>query len=113
MIPRNIMFRIANALRNELFFAFPVKGTNLKNSINVEPTENGLVISMLEYGKYVEFGSNPHVIEPKDKKALKFEVGGETVIVKKVWHPGVRPTYFVRNTILNKLPGIIQREMSR
>jgi len=113
MIPYNIMFRIANSLRNELFFAFPVKGTNLKNSIDVVPTERGLMISMLEHGKYVEFGSNPHVIRPKNKKALKFDVGGETVIVRKVWHPGVRPTYFVRNTILNKLPGIIQREMSR
>jgi len=113
MIPSNILFRIANALRNELFFAFPVKGTDLKNSINVVPTERGLMISMLEHGKYVEFGSNPHVIKPRVKKALKFTVDGEEVIVKKVMHPGTRPTYFVRNTILNKLPGIIEREMSR
>ena len=113
MIPQNILFRIANALRNELLFAFPVKGTDLKNSIKVVPTERGLMISMLEYGKYVEFGSNPHVIRPRIKKALKFEVEGKDVIVKKVMHPGVRPTYFVRNTILNKLPGIIARELSR
>ena len=113
MISYNILFRIANALRNELLAAFPVKGTDLKNSIKVIPTEKGLLISMLEYGKYVEFGSNPHIIRPKNKKALKFQIGGEDVIVKEVKHPGVRPTYFVRNTIREKLPGIIQRELAR
>ncbi len=113
MIPANVMFRIANALRNELLLAFPVKGTNLKNSIDVVPTEKGVLISMMEHGKYIEFGSNPHVIKPKNKKALKFIVDGEEVIVKSVKHPGIRPTYFVRNTIKDKLPGIIAREMSR
>lgn len=113
MIPANIMFRIANALRNELLLAFPVKGTETKNSINVFPTERGLMISMNVIGKYIEFGTNPHVISPKTKKALKFSVDGKDVIVKKVRHPGTRPTYFVRNTILNKLPGIIEQEMSR
>ena len=135
MIDQNTLFRIANALRNELFFAFPVKGTDLKNSINVEPTERGLMISMLEYGKYVEFGSNPHVIRAKNKKVLAVPIkdwagdspnrygsgklpmlskdGRFVLLGKKVRHPGVRPTYFVRNTVMNKLPGIIQKELSR
>ncbi len=135
MIPQNKLFRIANALRNELFFAFPVKGTDLKNSINVVPTERGLRISMMEYGRYVEFGSNPHVIRAKNKKVLAVPIknwSGESpnkygsgklpmlskdgkfvLLGKKVKHPGVRPTWFIRNTILNKLPGIIAKELSR
>ncbi|KKL54083.1 hypothetical protein LCGC14_2268950 [marine sediment metagenome] len=113
MITQAALFRIANALRNELVLVCPVDTGILKNSINVGPTERGLLISMVEYGKFVEFGSNPRTIRPTRKKALKFTAGGETVIVRSVRHPGIRPTYFVRNTILNKLPGIIQRELSR
>ena len=113
MIPLATLLRIANALRNELVLVCPVDKGILRNSINVGPTERGLLISMVVYGKFVEFGSNPYVIKPVSKKALKFRVGGKTVIVRSVRHPGIRPTYFVRNTILNKLPGIIQRELSR
>ncbi len=113
MISQSVLFRIANQLRNELFLAFPVKGTDLKNSIKVVPTERGLLISMMEHGKYIEFGSNPHVIRPKNKKFLKFEIDGKEIFAKEVKHPGNRPTYFIRNTILNKLPGIIEKELSR
>lgn len=113
MIPGNILFRIANALRTELVLVCPVDTGRLVSSIKVFPTEKGLMISMVEYGKFVEFGSNPRIIKPVIKKALKFKADGEDVIVKKVKHPGIRPTYFVRNTILNKLPAIIAREMSR
>lgn len=113
MIPGNILFRIANALRNELVMVCPVDTGRLRSSIKVVQTERGLLISMVDYGKFVEYGSNPRIIKPVIKKALKFKMDGEIVIVKKVMHPGIRPTYFVRNTILNKLPGIIARELSR
>lgn len=113
MIPGNVMFNIANALRTELVLVCPVDTGILRNSINVSPTEKGLMITMVEYGKYVEFGSNPRVIRPRSKKALKFKADGDFVIVKKIMHPGTRPTYFVRNTIKDKLPGIVERELSR
>jgi len=55
----------------------------------------------------------PHIIKPKDKKALKFKAGGENVFAKVVHHPGTRPNPFIRNTIRNKLGEIIQQEITK
>jgi len=55
----------------------------------------------------------PHIIKPKDKKALKFKVGNGKVFAKVVKHPGTRPNPFIRNTIRNKLAGIIQEEITK
>lgn len=56
---------------------------------------------------YIEEGTKPHIIRPKNKKALAFEAGnnyktksgkqvvaGDTVIVKEVKHPGTDPKPF-------------------
>ena len=52
-----------------------------------------------EIVEYLEFGTRPHVIEPRDPGGvLAFEVGGETVFAKKVFHPGTKPLGFVRMT---------------
>lgn len=47
---------------------------------------------------FLEYGTKPHVIEPEDKEALRFEVGGDEVFAKRVYHPGTRPLGFVRRT---------------
>lgn len=111
---------IALELENSLKLAAPVnKNTSAKNrgdlrrSINIEPTSRGVKITMVEYGKYVEFGTVPHVITPKSKKALAFQSGGKTIITKKVNHPGTRPNNFIRRTLRAKLPGIIERNIAR
>jgi len=78
---------------------------------------------MVDYGKFVEFGSPPHIITPKNKKALKFEVGkkerlsgnkkGKTIVfAKKVKHPGTRPNPFIRNTIQTKLQNMILKAIN-
>jgi len=103
--------RIANRLRNELVLKCPVDTGILRNSIKVKPSEEGLIIWMAEYGKWIEFGTPPHIISPKNKKALKFKVGGKEVIVKKVKHPGTRPNPFVRTAINTKLQNIIIEEL--
>lgn len=105
--------RIAVRMQNELIVVAPVDTGRLKNSIKVTSTENGISIFMVDYGKFVEFGTPPHTIEPKEKKALRFEVGGDELIRKKVKHPGTRPNPFIRNTIQNKLKQIIIEEISR
>ena len=115
---------IARRLQNELVLSCPVDTGRLRNSIKVRADENGLVIWMVDYGKFVEFGTPPHVITPKEKEALKFEIGrierlsgkktGKNIVfAKKVKHPGTRPNPFVRNTIQNKLRNIIIEELSR
>jgi len=115
---------IALRIQNELMIACPVDTGRLKNSIKVRETNYGIVIWMADYGRFVEFGTLPHIINPKDKKALKFEVGKKErlgkkgqkarfVFAKEVKHPGTRPNPFIRNTIQNKLKEIILEEISR
>lgn len=107
------MFDIAIRLQNELLITCPVDTGRLKNSIKVLPQDQGLIIGMVGYGKFVEFGTPPHVIIPTEKKALKFKAGGEEIIVKKVQHPGTRPNPFVRTALFTKLGKIIEEEIIR
>ena len=102
---------IARRIQNELILVVPVDTGRLKNSIKVISSKEGIVIWMVDYGKYVEFGRNPRVIVPVNKKALAFKKGGKTIIVKKVKQGAVRPNPFIRNTLQNKLRGIIVEEL--
>ena len=105
------MFAISLDLQEELKKASPVDTSTLRNSIKVFVTSKGLEIFMKEYGLYVEYGTPPHTIEPKNKKALKFKSGGENIIVKKVRHPGTRPNPFIRTTFKQKLAKIIHQRL--
>lgn len=49
------------------------------------------------YAPYVEFGTAPHVILPKDKKALYWP--GAAHPVSKVNHPGTKPNQFMERII--------------
>lgn len=100
---------IALILQSELKRACPVDTSRLRQSIKVRVIPGGLRIFMAEYGKDVEFGTAPHVIRPKNKKALKFKSGGKTIITKQVNHPGTRPNPFIRDTLYRKLPDIIKK----
>ena len=92
----------------------PVKTGNLKNKINFRVLDkNKLEIFMPGYGLYVEFGTPPHIIRPKNKKSLKWTVGGKDVFAKIVHHPGTRPQPFIRNTFKAELPGIIVNNLKR
>jgi phage gpG-like protein len=50
----------------------------------------GAVGTNVEYAAIQEYGGRTpaHVIEPKNKKALAFEIGDETIIRRQVHHPG-------------------------
>jgi len=57
---------------------------------------SGLVLRWFptaSYAPYVEFGTKPHVIEPKDKKALYWP--GAAHPVKRVNHPGTKANDFM------------------
>ncbi len=127
---KTVLWSIAIRLQNELVLVCPVDGSGLVNSIRVRPnsTNSGLIISMNENGKYVEFGTPPHIIRAKDKGVLHWhKTKGRTqhshphssamqedaFFAKEVKHPGTRPNPFIRNTVRNKLPKIIQEEMAR
>jgi HK97 gp10 family phage protein len=58
-------------------------------SVSIYPTVN--------YAKFVEYGTKPHVILPKRAKALRFKTkGGKWVITRKVQHPGTKANAFVK-----------------
>jgi hypothetical protein len=56
----------------------------------------GTVTYPVRYAAIVHDGSKPHIIRAKRGKALKFEMGGKTVIVESVRHPGSRGRPFLR-----------------
>lgn len=54
------------------------------------------ISSPVKYRWYVNEGTRPHVIEPKDKKALAFVMDGEWVVCRRVHHhPGTRGQHYI------------------
>lgn len=53
------------------------------------------VFSDVEYAPFVNDGTRPHVIRPKNAKALRFRVGGRIVYARVVNHPGTKPRPFL------------------
>ena len=103
---------IANDLVNTLVRASPVDKGGLRKSIKVVSQGNTFYISMIDYALYVEFGTPPHIIRPKNKKALHW--GGKNgPVVKLVHHPGTKPQPFIRNTLRTKFGNIIRQNAMR
>jgi hypothetical protein len=111
VVDKKTLFLIGNDLVTALSNNCPVNTGALKNSIWFKIDGNDIIISMKKYGKNVEFGTPPHVIEPKKAKALHWKGDGGDIFAKKVNHPGTRPQPFIRSTMKNKLPSILQRRM--
>ncbi|MFD9903929.1 hypothetical protein [Streptomyces sp. NPDC059063] len=55
----------------------------------------GLVVSNHRASRFILDGTPPHLIRPRRRKALKFEVEGQTVFAKLVRHPGTRAHNFL------------------
>lgn len=45
--------------------------------------------------RFVLDGTRPHIIRPRRKKALRFEIGGREVFAAVVHHPGTKPNNFL------------------
>ena len=109
----------------------PVDTGKLRASITSEVTgfKEGAVGTNTEYAMPVEYGSRPHDIRPREKKALAFKQGGskgryvtsasgkrsyrkgksgEPVVVKRVKHPGnkaqpfLEPAFIVGGKVAKK-----------
>lgn len=68
------------------------------------------------YAKWVEEGTQPHVIEPVRRKALRFFVNGSLVFARRVNHPGSRPRYFMRDArtfVEGRARGIVTPHLNR
>jgi hypothetical protein len=80
--------------------AFTPRTGNLQRSITwYMPTDTSArIIAQADYAKYVEFGTKPHAILPKRRKALKIPTPEGYIFRKKVNHPGSKPyPYFFAN----------------
>ena len=75
----------------------PVDTGRLRSSIEsrAEPPR-AIIGTLVTYAPMVELGTKPHIIVPRYKKALAFNIGGDRVIVRKVNPPGTRPKPFLR-----------------
>ena len=85
--------KITLALQREVTVATPSITGRLRASITPKLTEEngifqGLVGTNVLYATSVEYGTQPHIIRPKTKKALRFFIGGQEVFAKFVRHPG-------------------------
>ena len=99
----------------------------LQQSINWHPTGNGTaeVYANSEYAGWVEYGTQPHVIAPKDgRKGLKIPTGGISspigpqmpgggyVIRRSVNHPGSKPHPFFFAEIDERQQHMQERSLS-
>jgi hypothetical protein len=98
---------IALDLQNELKRVAPVDEGRLKASIICDVRGSNIVVAMVDYALYVEFGTQPHIIRPVNKKALHWKSGKADVFATEVHHPGTEPQPFIRNTFYHKLKPIV------
>ena len=92
-----------------------VKTGHLKRSISTKMGDMEATIhtSNLKYAPMVEFGTRPHIIRAKNKKALYWK--GATHPVKKVNHPGSKAKPYLipafekeKDQFLEKLKEVIE-----
>ncbi|MDD3452574.1 hypothetical protein [Sulfurimonas sp.] len=90
----------AEMLRTEATNEAPVISGRLRGDITVFPQTKLTEISvgntsLIDYAIYVYYGTKPHTIRPKKKKALKTPYG----IFKKVQHPGTKANPYLDDAL--------------
>lgn len=87
---------------------------NLEGSISSDVEGDGRTGTMsfevgptAAYGPHVEYGTEPHVILPKNGQFLVFMVNGKKVFVRKVNHPGTPAQPYMGPSFDRNLPPII------
>lgn len=86
-----------NDMVNDMVKNCPADEGFTRNTIRGEVRGNVIILYAGGAMEYIEFGTPPHEIRPKDKKALYWE--GAEHPVKRVKHPGTRPNPVMRNAI--------------
>ena len=88
----------------------PVITGDLRSSITREVIKTrGRVFTSVAHAKYVEFGTRPHMIKAKNKKALS---DGSVIFGKTVIHPGFKGRFFMRRALYEnwiKIQNIVKR----
>jgi hypothetical protein len=66
-----------------------------------------------KYASFIEYGTRPHPIIARRRRALRFVVNGQTLFRRKVMHPGTRPYKFGWKATSSAHRVLIQRLDSR
>lgn len=53
----------------------------------------------VDYASFVHDGTRPHIIRPRNARALRFMVGGQVVYARVVHHPGTRARPFLDRAV--------------
>lgn len=95
---QNVLIQSATYIKQDMEMRAPVRTGKLKQSIAIKVDAHKVTIGPnTDYAAYVEFGTKPHEIRPKNKKALSWIGPNGRRYAKVVHHPGTRPNPFVRN----------------
>lgn len=87
-------------LQKEAAIRAPRRTGNLARSIQFELTGMAVRVGSDDpIAKIMEFGSRPHVIQPRSKRVLRFQSGGQVRFSRKVNHPGTRAYRFLRGAL--------------
>lgn len=88
----------------------------LARSTYIKSIEGGYAIGhderMAPHAKFVHWGTKPHTIKPKDKKALRWAKGGKFAFAKVVNHPGYKGHPWLDNTA-KQLPQWLDNAMQQ
>lgn len=88
---------VALAMVEEQKRLAPVKTGNLRRSINVGriSARSAESIARANYAAYVEYGTRPHEIRPRNARVLSWKKGGQRIFARRVQHPGTRAQPFM------------------
>ena len=84
---------------------------SVKAGINDDGSEGWVELdrTIAKYGPYVHQGFPPHVIEPRNKKALRwFTASSEVRFAKRVNHPGFKGDPFLFNALDDRRENIFR-----
>jgi len=86
---------------------------NLKKLVSADGEDDGIVLSMPLYGWILDQGSKAHIIRPKEKEFLAFEIDGDWIFTKMVKHPGTRPQPWINESLdMDQLAESLLNKMS-
>lgn len=89
---------------------------SIRPSLNLSGNRPSFRVSTnVAYAGYVNDGTRPHDIRPRNARALRFRVGGRTVFARVVHHPGTRPRPFLDRALLevSRARGWVYRVVQR
>jgi hypothetical protein len=84
----------------------PVRTGRLRASIHSDPVRrtgpwrvDSGISADAPYAAPVHEGARPHVIRPRNARALRFEIDGKVVFARRVNHPGQRAQPFLSTAV--------------